>query len=105
MSGRRLLSDALALKALAERLSTCRAVTKFDKGEEREAWTLSHAFGDLEESFRKCLEELLPKLMEGHLEGLEIHDLLLEIGEEFRHILYHIKDPKFYRYLSDEREN
>jgi len=28
--------------------------------------------------------------------------LRLEIGEEFRHILYHIKAPKFYRYLDDE---
>ena len=30
----------------------------------------------------------------------EILDALLEIGEEFRHILYHINDPKFYKYLN-----
>ena len=102
MSGRRLLSDAVALKALAEHLSTCKAVTKFDQGDEREAWTLAHAFGDLEESLRRLLEEQLPRLAEGQLEESEMHNLLLEIGEEFRHILYHIKDPKFYRYLSDQ---
>ena len=100
MSGRRLLCDAVALKALAERLSTCEAVTRLDEGEEREAWTLAHALGDLEESFRKFLEDQLPRLTEGQLEASQIQDLLLEIGEEFRHILYHIKDPTFYRYLA-----
>ena len=104
MSSRRLLSDAVALKALAERLSTCEAVMRLDEGEEREAWTLAHALGDLEESFRKLLEDQLPRLAQGQLGGSEINDLLLEIGEEFRHILYHIKDPKFYRYLSRERD-
>ncbi len=57
MNGRRLLSDAVARKALAERLSTCKTVTRSDEGEAREAWTLAHAFGDLEEPFRKFLEE------------------------------------------------
>jgi hypothetical protein len=45
------------------------------------------------------LEEQLPRLTNSQLTAPEIHDLLLEIGEEFRHILYHIKGPKFYRYL------
>jgi hypothetical protein len=104
MSSRRLLGETTDLKALAERLTTCKDVTQFDTGEEREAWTLAHAFGDLEESFRRFLEEQLPRLTSGQITGLEIHNLLLEIGEEFRHILYHIKDPKFYRYLDHKRD-
>ena len=99
MSGQQLLEDTAALKALAERLAQCKAVTRFDADEEHEAWTLAHAFADLEESFRRFLEEQLPRLTSGQLTGPEIYDLLLEIGEEFRHILYHIKDPKFYQYL------
>ena len=102
MSSRRLLREVADLKALAERLAQCKEVTRFDAGEECEAWTLAHAFADLEESLRTFLEEQLPRLMDRQLEASEIHDLLLDIGEEFRHILYHIKDPKFYRYLSDE---
>ena len=31
----------------------------------------------------------------------ELFDVLIDIGEEFRHILYHIHDPKFYKYLED----
>ena len=104
MSNRRLLGETTDLKALAKRLATYKDVMQFDAGEEREAWTLAHAFGDLEESFRRFLEEQLPRLTNGQLTGPEIHDLLLEIGEEFRHILYHIKDPKFYRYLCHEQD-
>jgi hypothetical protein len=102
MSGRQLLSNGADLKALAERLAQCKEVTQFDEDKECEAWTLAHAFADLEESLRTFLEEQLPRLTKGQLEASEIHALLLEIGEEFRHILYHIKDPKFYRYLHDE---
>jgi hypothetical protein len=102
MSSRRLLREVADLKALAERLAQCKEVTRFDAGEESEAWTLAHAFADLEESLRTFLDEQLPRLMDRQLEASEIHALLLDIGEEFRHILYHIKDPKFYRYLSDE---
>jgi hypothetical protein len=91
--------EATDLKVLAERLARCPEVTKLDEGEEKEAWTLAHAFGDLEESFRRFLEDQLPRLTQGQLEASEVHNLLLEIGEEFRHILYHIKDPIFYQYL------
>ena len=85
---------------LAKRLATCASVTKYDAGERKEAGTLAHAFADLEESFRTFLNELLPKLMsKENLTPDEIDDLLLEILHEFRHILYHIKDSKYYWYL------
>lgn len=35
----------------------------------------------------------------------ELFDALLDIGEELRHILYHIHDPKFYRYLNGDSES
>jgi len=31
-----------------------------------------------------------------------MREMLHEIGEEFRHILYHINAPEFFRYLSGE---
>ncbi len=101
MSTERILKNVAAWERLAERLSKCAEVTRFD-GQEKEAWTLAHAFADLEESFRVFLDDQLPKLAQENLEPEEMHDLLLDIGEEFRHILYHIQDPKFYRYLTPE---
>ncbi len=60
------LKDQTALKRLAERLSQCPEVTKYDQGEEKEAGVLAHSFGDLEESFRTFLKEQLPRLMDEH---------------------------------------
>lgn len=94
-----ILSDQTAVKRLAERLSQCPEVTKYDQGEQKEAGVLAHSFGDLEESFRTFLNEQLPRLLNEHATAEELGDVLLEIGEEFRHILYHIQDPKFYQYL------
>jgi hypothetical protein len=102
MKRKHLLEDPAIVKSLAERLSACNAVTRFDRGESREAWTLAHAFADLEESFRKILEDQLPKLLQ-QLPDSNTEETLLEIGEEFRHILYHIADSEFYRYLRDGR--
>ena len=94
-----ILRDQAAIKRLADLLSNCPEVTKYDQGEEQEAGVLAHSFGDLEDSFRTFLNEQLPKLIDEHTSPAELYDVLLEIGEEFRHILYHIGDSKFYRYL------
>ena len=99
MNERLLLADQTDIKALAERLSKCPEVTKYDQGDEKEAGVLAHSFADLEESFKTFLNEQLPRLMDKRTTPAELCDTLLEIGEEFRHILYHIHDPKFYRYL------
>ncbi len=96
---RRIIDNAEGIKALATRLSTCEAVAKLDVGDEKEAWTLAHAFSDLEGSFRTFLDEQLPRLRQEELSPDAIHDLLLDIGEEFRHILYHLNDTRFYAYL------
>ena len=101
MSRERLLGTVAELKALAERLSKCPALEKLDQGDHQEPWALAHAFSDLEESFRKIVDDQLKKLTASALDAAETRDLLLEIGEEFRHIVYHINDPKFYRYLKD----
>jgi len=88
---------------VAEWLSRCPEVTRYDAGEHKEAWALADSFADLEGSFRALLDEQLPKLAQGNLPPSETYDLLLDIGEEFRHILYHIlEQQKFYRYLVPE---
>ena len=102
MSVQRLLKDVSAENALGEVLARCPEVSSYDQDEHREAWALAHAFSDLEESFWVFREELLPKLTEGQLDPGEIHDVLLDIGEEFRRIAYHLKNLKFYSYLHGE---
>jgi len=104
MNERTLLGNQAVVRALADRLSKCPQVTRHDKGDEKEAGTLAHAFGDLEESFRTFLDGQLPRLMNDQASPEELYDALLDIGEEFRHILYHIYDPKFYSYLRNQSD-
>jgi hypothetical protein len=88
---------------LAERLSRCSEVTRYGAGKHKEAWALADSFADLESSFRVLLDEEFPKLARANLPPSDMNDLLLEIGEEFRHIPYHIvEQQKFYKYLVPE---
>jgi hypothetical protein len=87
------------LRRLQRLLDSSPAVNRHNTPDENEAATLSHALLDLEGSFQKFVQELLPKLETGDIDENEIRDILHAIGEEFRHVLYHIGDPKYYRYL------
>ncbi len=90
------------LRSLAERLNRCAHVTRYDTAQEKQAWVLAHSLLDLAESFSRFLDEQLPRVRDARLSCDEVHDALIEIGEEFRHILYHVRDPSFYAYLRDE---
>lgn len=90
---------ALELKVLAEVLSRCEQVTRYDTPTEKQAWTLAHTLLDLAESFRAFLDHQLPRLRDERLTSDDLYETLLEIGEELRHIVYHVRDPEFYGYL------
>lgn len=89
------------IEDLRQRLASCRIVAQY--GQE-ESGTLVHAFSDLEESFRKFLDEQLPKLADPSVQGEQLEDLLLDVQQEFRHILYHLHDPQLFRLLEPTHE-
>jgi hypothetical protein len=89
------------MNRLAERLSKCPEVSRFNDGEHKEAWALADTFADIETEFRDFLDEYLPKLVRS--EGEELSGLLFEIGVAFQHIMHHIiEHQKFYKYLVPE---
>ena len=92
----------LDLNALAEVLNRCEEVRRYDAEGEKQAWTLAHSLLDLEQSFRTFLNEQLPRLRDGRLTAEETREALFEIGEELRHVLYHIRDPQFFAYLYED---
>ncbi len=75
-------------------------ISRFDSENEPQAWVIAHAFSDIEDSCIKLLE-LFQKLIPPTGSDKEILDVLNDIGEELRHVLYHIRDMSFYRYLND----
>lgn len=100
MNTKFLLQDVEKLKTLAERLECLKEVAKYSNAENKEGWTVAHGLSDIEISISRLLNELFPKIRNEKIENDELNDLLLDIGEEFRHIIYHLKDIKYYGYLS-----
>lgn len=99
----RILEDKKKVKSLAEKLNRFNLISKYDSNGEQEAWRLVHSLSDLEQSFREIIDILLPNLCETKDEET-CNNILLDIGEELRHILYHIKDPQFFRFLIEDGE-
>jgi hypothetical protein len=98
------LGESADRKALIRRLQRSEQISRYDDEAQNwdEASVIVHAFTDLEESFRTFLDKLLPALMVEGLTDEELLNRLGDIGDEFRHILYHINDPKFYGYLTSQ---
>lgn len=96
----KLLDDAAKVKALSDHLSASERVRIFDAPGEPESWTIAVALRDIEKSCSEIFQEQLPPLVSGSLPKSEIDERLHRIGEELRHILYHIHDTKYYAYLT-----
>ena len=100
MTKDRLLKDPKAMNELAAKLAKVPGLSKNDRSEkEPESSTLAYTFSELEESFSLFVDDLLPRLVNADSED-EASNLLHDIGEEFRHILYHINDTRYYNYLA-----
>jgi len=87
------------LKLIIRNLEKCERVTNHNTEQENQADTLANAYIDIEESLNKIIKEQIPKLYLQDLTKEEVDDLILDIGEELRHLLYHINDTKVYEYL------
>jgi len=64
---------------------------------EEASFTLSHAITDIVESCEKIVT--LRLRLTADTPPAEVEDILGAIGEEIRHILYHVRDSRFYQYL------
>ena len=90
------------IKYLADSIFNIENVKKYCSDQHDEATTLAHAVVDIEKSCSILLNNSIPKLFDKTLSTEKKYDLLLDIGEELRHILYHINDSRFYNYLTEE---
>ncbi len=84
------------MESLAQRLAASPVLKRFPNPTE-EGQSIAYSLSDLEGSMRVFLDEQLPKLADPTVQGEELEDLILEVREEFRHILYHLHDPEFIR--------
>jgi len=96
-----LLFDSERLKALRASLERIPEVRRFDAPGESQADTLAHAISDIEEACREVTDEVLPRLVEELDSPGGVRDALGDLGEALAHILYHVHDAEYYRYVID----
>jgi len=89
---------------LERRLSQIPEVARFDMPGEAQGHTLAHALSHWEDSFTAFLDDLLPKLANKTATDEDLIDAIHDVGDELRHILYHIHDVKYFGYLLDGPE-
>lgn len=89
----------LDIERLASLLALCPEVTRLNTPGEDEAWALAHHLTDLEEAFRVMLDDLFVKLGSPEADAAARYEVLLDIGEELRHVMYHIREARFFKYL------
>jgi glucose-6-phosphate-specific signal transduction histidine kinase len=92
------------IAAIAKRLSALPSVSRYDLSEERQAETIAHAAADIERSCRELTDKILPRLLDQSLDQQALEDVLFDLGDELRHIIYHVQDTKYFAYLSEDRQ-
>jgi glucose-6-phosphate-specific signal transduction histidine kinase len=75
------------------------AAERSSRAADAEAWQIATALSDIRESTHRLFSDLVPRLLEASPTDEVADDLLNEIGEEYRHILYHILDTKLFDYI------
>jgi hypothetical protein len=89
------------LKLVTNNLEKCSNIKRYSTKDENQADTLANALIDIEESIRS-LDCQISKLYVSGLEEVEVVNIVHSIGEELRHILYHVKDSKIFDYLIED---
>ncbi len=85
---------------LANRLSEIATIERNSgRDNEPESETLAHALVDIDEVCRNITRTVMPRLMATSATDSDILDALTELGELFRELLYHVRDPYHFRYL------
>lgn len=89
--------------SLAKALEVCGRVRRVDSPDEPGSWATAHGLLDIEEALAAFAEKL-KRLKSEVLDDQQVADVLLDIGEDLRHVMYHVDDMKFYQYLKKQSE-
>jgi hypothetical protein len=88
------------VKILKNNLNISNQVKSFDSNEEKEIDVLPIHLLDIQES-SKMIVKLVEDLKSTSILGEDmVNDTLLDIGEELKHILYHIHQSRFFKYVT-----
>jgi hypothetical protein len=75
------------------------ATQRRGRGSDDEAMQIATALGDIQESANELFADLVPRLLKADPNSQDAADLLQDIGDAYRHMLYHILDTKMFDYI------
>lgn len=92
------------MRDLAEHLEKMPAILRFvERREGRSAkevaWEIAHGLVDIQESAETLFKRLVPRLLQSSPPEEDADNILHDIGEEYRHILYHLTNNAFFSYV------
>jgi hypothetical protein len=90
----------LEIKNLVDKLDKCPLIIKLNSQDEKEAVRLANAIFDIKESI-SIMNNKLEKLNDTYDSDM-LEDILFDIREELRHVLYHVKDSHFFNCLIEK---
>ena len=93
--------DVARLARTLERVRSLRLAMRNEAAEE--AWAIAIGLRDIERSTQKLFAQLVPALLSAADEE-KVGELLGNVGEEYRHILYHLTHSRYFEHLRDSVE-
>ncbi len=96
-----IMDKAQKFVELTKAIEKSSKVNSFDTGEIREAAGIALGLLDMEESFLVIMNKFIPILASENITEEIVDETLFNIGEELRHILYHINDMRYYAYIKE----
>ncbi|SRR6266487_5813844 len=84
------------VRSLADRLAAIPSIARLSTSNHNEPWTLAHSLADIADSSEAYLERL-PAALRPDVRGEDLVQLLIDLGAELEHMLYHLEDPRFLR--------
>ena len=97
----RLLRKTKDIVSLSKKIAESEVVKKYDQSSSKkdpESWVVAYSLSEIEESCQKISIDLLKKLVAAETTE-QVDCVLSDIREELRHMLYHIKDSKFFKII------
>lgn len=83
------------VKELSLKIKNSKVIKKNLPKWKHEADVIAISLLEIKQSFEKIYKDYIYRFKTER----KIDDILLDIGEEFRHVLYHIRDMKYFSYL------
>lgn len=97
----KLLGTTKEMLELSKKIANCEQIKEYDKSglkEDPESWTIAYSLSGIEESCQKITQDLLNKLNQAE-SPQEVFEVLSDIREELRLVLYHIGDSDFFKII------